>query len=408
MEVTPQGKKVWHLIFEKTENLTKPAKFSRSELGEFGTFDIQITLDMINNIIRKGNIIFKANDVSQKYYNLPKDDITINNLDYYFDKASSMNLGKAVTISKNYCLESSVAVKHKVEAFTSGYIAEKNIVTPGVNTTLEVGNHKTDSQTLRQDFCDSFEFNLLGKKNIYLWPPCYFNNFDYDQTRVTNGIAIKENYIKEHLNYASEIKLSPGEMFFIPQDWWWHTKGNPLTTSLTLDIGIFNQCSAKKLAINALNSSANEMQYDDKMIKAASATYSLDDSEWSYDLDGIILDHHDSVAISYNCKSNCNESFEMDTESLIDSSLFYDLIVSVNESSKILYTEYKNSIVCFSNGRFKQFAKDDLIVNFLEDLIENRVYILDETILSKHVLMLISWLCQVSSTYISEEARVAV
>jgi len=411
MKITDEQMVIWNHIFKKTDNLTKPAKFSRTELGCFGIFDIQIILDMLNNVVRKGDMKFNADGIRQEYYNLPDGDLTEDSLDYYFENASILNQGKSITLTKDFCLEYSVALKHKVALFTKGYAQSKDIMIPGVNGGLEVGNHKSNSKELRQFFCDSFEFNLLGNKRLLLWPPCYFNLYDYEQQPVSNGLTIKENYLSDHAAYAYELKVGKNEMAFIPRDWWRYSMRRHLSPTLTLDIGVFDKVSTKKLTINALNRIYSKKIQRKGMIKCVAVDYNeLNNINMVLptEIDNIILDYQDSLAVSLAQATDLVRG-EIESDSLLESVLFNDLVVTlVDDDMKIIYTLYKDTMICFSNGQFKQFINDDLTRQFLETIIEKGYYILDETILSNNVMMLISWLNQISCIRIGEESKVAV
>ncbi|WP_164417397.1 cupin-like domain-containing protein [Streptomyces salinarius] len=251
--VIPQS--FWDEAFEATAECTRPAVLKVPDPSGrlFRTEDV---LELGASIIKSGDVSVNVDGTLVKNPVMPDTPpATVEEFEQFLSELALRNNARAVTYTRDYCLKHSDRVAMMTRAFTSGYVERLGVPTPGVNVVYIAGRYEETWIGLHNDFCSTFLVPVYGRKKIMLWPPEYFADSEHDKKPALNGVCFGHVDVSPYASDAVVLDAGPGEILFIPENWWHYNQLPGLETSLALSIGIFSNgtpANSAKPAIDAV------------------------------------------------------------------------------------------------------------------------------------------------------------
>lgn len=171
----------------------------------------------------------------------------------FVDRFAAANDAETITFTRDYCFKYSPQLARKVRAFIHGFVRTRGVPTPGVNGVFIGGRYRATWIGLHNDFCDTFLVPAIGRKEMLLWPPAYFQNEPLIRAPSLNGICYGHVDLAPYRRDASVFPVEPGEILFIPANWWHYNDLPAPELTMTLSLGVFANASTGDVVQRAMN-----------------------------------------------------------------------------------------------------------------------------------------------------------
>ncbi|MDQ0904312.1 hypothetical protein QFZ22_000297 [Streptomyces canus] len=230
----------WEQAFDATEGCTRPAVLKVPERsGQL--FPMEDVLALGANIINAGDVSVNVDGTLLKNPVLPgTPPTTVEEFERYLSDLAEQNNAQAVTYTRDYCLRHSDRVAMMTRSFISGYVDRRGIPAPGINVVYIAGHYQETWIGLHNDACNTFLVPVYGRKKIMLWPPEYFADAGLEEKAAFNGVCFGHVDVLPYAADAVVLEAKPGEILFIPENWWHYNQLPTAETSLALSIGVFS------------------------------------------------------------------------------------------------------------------------------------------------------------------------
>ncbi|MFD7229424.1 cupin-like domain-containing protein [Streptomyces sp. NPDC059881] len=230
----------WEHALQATADCTRPAVLQvPAPSGRL--FRMEDVLELGANIINAGDVSVNVDGTLIKNPVLPGTPPTnVAEFERYLADLAAQNRAQAVTYTRDYCLRHSDRVAMTTRSFISGFVDRRGIPAPGINVVYIAGHYQETWIGLHNDWCNTFLVPVHGRKKIMLWEPDYFADTGLEEKAAFNGICFGHIDVTPYATDALVLEAKPGEILFIPENWWHYNQLPAPETSLALSIGVFS------------------------------------------------------------------------------------------------------------------------------------------------------------------------
>ncbi|WP_432030115.1 cupin-like domain-containing protein [Streptomyces sp. 1222.5] len=230
----------WEQALQATADCTRPAVLPVPDPSG-RLFRMEDVLELGANILNAGDVSVNVDGVLLKNPELPGTPPTnVAEFERYLAELAARNQAEAVTYTRDYCLRHSDRVAMMTRSFISGFVDRRGIPAPGINVVYIAGHYQETWIGLHNDWCNTFLVPVHGRKKIMLWEPGYFADKGLEEKAAFNGICFGHVDVAPYAADALVLEAAPGEILFIPENWWHYNQLPSAETSLALSIGVFS------------------------------------------------------------------------------------------------------------------------------------------------------------------------
>lgn len=166
----------------------------------------------------------------------------------------TLSNGEMITISAHNLQSLSPDLFFKARNFLAPVIAKFGLPGGGINTFIIAGKYQSTSVGIHCDPCDIFLFPLFGSKTIYGWETSKFIDCVSDLEAFQKDGAVLENEPYEgHLDGAQCVQANPGEVIYIPAQYWHINVLDKSEPSIAIGMSLFSNRSAGELVMPVLS-----------------------------------------------------------------------------------------------------------------------------------------------------------
>ena len=231
----------WKSFDSQYDAETSPVLVKQNSV-ESKIFSKRLGFDLLLSIIasKSGSINVDGNYVSKpKFPAYQNKEIFF---DDFIDDLLHLNGGKTITLTKDYCLSYSQEFQDIVRHFSHNYFKRFGIPSSAVNAVFITGKYKETWIGLHNDYCESFLIPVIGKKKMLIWEPSYFDNAMKKQgSNAMNGYCIGQCDIKSFIGDAIVFDVFPGDVLYIPKNWWHYNLLEEAEKTITISLGFFDK-----------------------------------------------------------------------------------------------------------------------------------------------------------------------
>ncbi|MFJ7967603.1 cupin-like domain-containing protein [Streptomyces sp. NPDC096324] len=254
----------WEQAIQATDGCTRPAVLKVPDPSG-RLFPIEDVLELGANIINAGDVSLNVDGTLLKDPVLPgTPPRTVAEFEQYLADLAAQNDAEAVTYTRDYCLRHSDRVAMMTRAFISGFVDRRGIPAPGINVVYIAGHYQETWIGLHNDWCNTFLVPVHGRKKIMLWEPDYFADAGLEEKAAFNGICFGHLDVSPYAADALVLEAEPGEILFIPENWWHYNQLPVAETSLALSIGIFSNGTPAAAAQPAIKAALQMPQFNQR------------------------------------------------------------------------------------------------------------------------------------------------
>jgi hypothetical protein len=188
----------------------------------------------------------------------------------FVNRLAAVNGSETITFTRDYCLRHSPRLANRIRSFVHKYVCQRGIPFPGVNGVFIGGKYRATWIGLHNDFCDTFLIPALGRKRMLLWPPPYFRDAPLLKEASFNGVCYGHLDLDPYRGSAQILPVQPGQILFIPAQWWHYNDLPSPELTMTLSIGVFNNARPIDLVQRAISASM-ELESSHEQHEASSA-----------------------------------------------------------------------------------------------------------------------------------------
>ncbi|MGW1131041.1 cupin-like domain-containing protein [Streptomyces griseoluteus] len=300
----------WERALQATDGCTRPAVLKSP--GPSGRlFRVEDVLELGADIINAGDVSLNIDGTLLENPVLPgTPPRTVAEFEQYLADLAAQNDAEAVTYTRDYCLRHSDRVAMMTRAFISGFVDRRGIPAPGINVVYIAGHYQETWIGLHNDWCDTFLVPVHGRKKIMLWEPAYFADAGLEEKAAFNGICFGHLDVSPYATDALVLEAEPGEILFIPENWWHYNQLPAAETSLALSIGVFSNGAPAAAAQPAIKAALQMPQFHRRAQShprlPGGVLTSLTEVELPADTEALLRAIRDSLAVQQLTRSTSN------------------------------------------------------------------------------------------------------
>jgi hypothetical protein len=300
----------WEQALQATDGCTRPAVLKVPDPSG-RLFPMEDVLELGANIINAGDVSLNVDGKLIKDPALPgTPPTTVAEFEQYLADLTAQNDAEAVTYTRDYCLRHSDRIAMMTRSFISGFVDRRGIPAPGINVVYIAGHYQETWIGLHNDWCNTFLVPVHGRKKIMLWQPDYFADAGLEEKAAFNGICFGHLDVTPYAADALVLEAKPGEILFIPENWWHYNQLPAAETSLALSIGVFSNGTPAATAQSAIKAALQMPQFNQRAQShprvPGGVLTSLADVELPTDTEALLQAIRDSLTVHQLARSTSN------------------------------------------------------------------------------------------------------
>ena len=254
----------WEQALQATDGCTRPAVLKVPD-SSGRLFRMEDVLELGANIINAGDGSENVDGTLLKSPVLPGTPPTnVAEFEQYLADLAAQNHAQAVTYTRDYCLRHSDRVAMTTRSFISGFVDRRGIPAPGINVVYIAGHYQETWIGLHNDWCNTFLVPVHGRKKIMLWVLALLADAGLEEKAAFNGICFGHLDVTPYAADALVLEAKPGEILFIPENWWHYNQLPAAETSLALSIGVFSNGTPAAAAQPAIKAALQMPQFNQR------------------------------------------------------------------------------------------------------------------------------------------------
>lgn len=234
----------------------QPAVLSVAEFVE-PLFSAADGVELMGALFRAGDLSFNINGRLSADFTSAEAPSTPSEYSEFVDYLMRVNKAESITFTRDYCLKYNPRIANRISRFLYNYVSEFGIPNVGINAVFIGGRYKTTWIGLHNDFCNTFLIPAFGRKKMFFWPQSYFQGNQLNRKPSLNGICFGHVDIAPYREDAIVLEAKPGEILFIPANWWHYNELPTPELTMALSIGVFDNGTVSGLVQKAVSAALN-------------------------------------------------------------------------------------------------------------------------------------------------------